>query len=288
MNTLYFTYALEVEKTASITQAADNLFMTQPTLSKAIKDLEANVGFAIFRRTSRGVVPTKQGEVFLAHARKIAAQLDRMELDFRTQEAGDQVFSVAIPHDGQLSQAAARFLCSFDSRREMELEIRESGPREIIESVAEGRFVLGILRLRRDREVYYMKLLREKRLQHQLLRETYDVPLMSRRHPLAEAPQLDAEALSPYIEIAFGDEELPNRTPSTRRILVNDRSVAMNLLRTNPLAYMWSPILPPSTLRHHGLIQHLPSSRPCRDLLISRAGYKLSDLDRAFLKELEK
>ena len=49
MNTLYFNYALEVEKTASITQAADNLFMTQPTLSKAIKDLENSLGFSIFR-----------------------------------------------------------------------------------------------------------------------------------------------------------------------------------------------------------------------------------------------
>lgn len=65
MNTLYFKYALEVEKTASITRAADNLFMTQPTLSKSIKDLEACLGFAVFRRTSKGVVPTQKGQVFL-------------------------------------------------------------------------------------------------------------------------------------------------------------------------------------------------------------------------------
>ena len=61
MNTLHFVYAIEVEKAGSITQAADNLFMSQPTLSKAVKDLEETLGFAVFRRTPRGVVPTRKG-----------------------------------------------------------------------------------------------------------------------------------------------------------------------------------------------------------------------------------
>lgn len=61
MNTQYFIYAIEVEKTGSITQAANNLFMSQPTLSKAIRDMEASVGFPVFKRTSKGVVPTQRG-----------------------------------------------------------------------------------------------------------------------------------------------------------------------------------------------------------------------------------
>ena len=69
MHTQYFTYALEVEKTGSITQAAENLFMSQPTLSKAIKDLESSLGFPVFKRSSRGVVPTRKGAEFLQHAK---------------------------------------------------------------------------------------------------------------------------------------------------------------------------------------------------------------------------
>ena len=61
MNLTHLKYAVEVEKTGSITRAADNLFMGQPNLSKAIKELEQQVGIAIFRRTSRGVAPTRKG-----------------------------------------------------------------------------------------------------------------------------------------------------------------------------------------------------------------------------------
>ena len=65
MNTQLFIYALEVQKTGSITQAANNLFMSQPTLSKAIKELELLLGFAVFERSSKGVVPTQKGQEFL-------------------------------------------------------------------------------------------------------------------------------------------------------------------------------------------------------------------------------
>lgn len=61
MNTLHFKYAVEVERTGSITQAADNLYMAQPNLSKAIKELEDTLGITVFKRTSRGMVPTKKG-----------------------------------------------------------------------------------------------------------------------------------------------------------------------------------------------------------------------------------
>ena len=60
MNTLYFRYAVEVERSRSITQAAENLFMAQPNLSKAIKELEDSLGITIFERTPKGVIPTKR------------------------------------------------------------------------------------------------------------------------------------------------------------------------------------------------------------------------------------
>ena len=76
MNTLHFKYAVEIEKTRSITQAAENLYMAQPNLSKAIKELENNLGITIFRRTSKGVIPTDQGLKFLEYAKQILIQID--------------------------------------------------------------------------------------------------------------------------------------------------------------------------------------------------------------------
>ena len=68
MNTLHLKYAVEVERTRSISKAAENLFMAQPNLSKAIKELEDSLGITIFQRTSKGVVPTQQGAEFLKYA----------------------------------------------------------------------------------------------------------------------------------------------------------------------------------------------------------------------------
>jgi DNA-binding transcriptional LysR family regulator len=71
MNTLHLKYAVEVERAGSITQAADNLFMAQPNLSKAIRELEEGLGITIFERTPRGVVPTQRGVEFLRRAKEI-------------------------------------------------------------------------------------------------------------------------------------------------------------------------------------------------------------------------
>ena len=79
MNTLFFKYAIEVDRTRSITQAAENLFMAQPNLSKAIKETEEMLGYEIFARTSKGVAPTEKGAEFLKYARNIMKQLDLIE-----------------------------------------------------------------------------------------------------------------------------------------------------------------------------------------------------------------
>ena len=88
MNTQHLKYAVEVERTGSITQAADNLYMAQPNLSKAIKELEDTLGISIFRRTSKGVVPTEKGAEFLVYAKRILTQLEKVEaLNARAKDA---------------------------------------------------------------------------------------------------------------------------------------------------------------------------------------------------------
>ena len=78
MNILHLRYAIEVERTRSISKAAENLFMGQPNLSKAIRELEENLGVTIFKRTSKGIVPTQKGEEFLVYAKRILVQIDEL------------------------------------------------------------------------------------------------------------------------------------------------------------------------------------------------------------------
>ena len=79
MNLSYLKYAVEVEKTGSITKAAQNFYMNQPHLSKIIRELERDLGCDIFDRTSRGMVPTKKGVEFLRYAKAILVQEEQIE-----------------------------------------------------------------------------------------------------------------------------------------------------------------------------------------------------------------
>ncbi len=83
MNTQHLKFAVEIAKIGSITEAANALYMSQPQLSKLILDMERSLGFPIFKRSARGVVPTSKGEKFLAHARNILEQVDIIEHLYR-------------------------------------------------------------------------------------------------------------------------------------------------------------------------------------------------------------
>ena len=97
MNILHLRYAVEVAETGTINKAAENLFMNQPNLSRAIKELEDSLGITIFDRTARGVNVTPDGEEFLNHARRILQQIDEVENLYAKDNINQQSFSVSVP-----------------------------------------------------------------------------------------------------------------------------------------------------------------------------------------------
>lgn len=295
MNTLYFVYALEVAKAASISQAASNLFMSQSTLSKSIKDLEGSLGFPVFHRTSKGVIPTQKGQEFLEHAQKIVAQIEKMERSLNALDSASQTFSLAIYRAGYMANAAAKFLRNFDNSREMELDIRETNSLEVIDLVSEGTYVLGVIRYHMEDEEYFLKNLAEKGLQYESIWQSRYVAVMPRSHPLAQKERITPEDLLPYVEIRFGDSRIPYVRVSSaaaeknnsKRILIYDRAMQVDLLQTTPLAYMYCSPAPAEFLERAGLVQRrIKTGNEFKDLLISRAGYRFSKLDRAFINEL--
>lgn len=296
MNTLHFVYAIEVEKTGSITQAADNLFMSQPTLSKAVKDLEETLGFTVFKRTPRGVVPTRKGTEFLNHAKKIVRQIEKMELALRTGDASHQTFSIAIPRAAYVMAAVPAFLRSLDASGGAEFDVQEASSMRVIEAVSASHFVLGVIRCHAEDEDYFLKSLAEKDLQWETVWEAAYVAVMAADHPLESRKRLAPEELLPCLEVAYGDEEVPyirvsEAEPlpggSGKRVLVYARSTWLELLRACPGAYAWSEPMSQAVLEENGLVQRqCPGSGRFKDFLISRAGYRFSALDRAFLREL--
>lgn len=298
MNTQHFIYALEVEKTGSITMAADNLYMSQPTLSKAIKDLETTLEFPVFKRTSKGVVPTQKGAEFLSHARRIVTQIQRMEQALYAKDTTHQLFSLALPRVNYMAQAASEFICTFDNTKDMELDIMEASSVRVIDAVAEGRSILGIIRFHMEDQDYFLRSLAEKGLQYESVWEADYVALMRRDHPLAQEKRLSPVQLNDYIEVTFGDDEvpyirvsesesLPENLRNHKRVLVYDRAMQLDLLRTNRLSYMLTSPVPAEVLQRNDLVHRkCTNSRRFKDMIISRAGYHFSKLDRAFINKL--
>ena len=298
MNTQYFVYAIEVEKTGSITQAANNLFMSQPTLSKAIKDMEESIGFSVFKRSAKGMVPTQRGLEFLDHAKKIASQVHKMEQALQAHDAAHQLFSLAVPRVSYIAKAVSEYICNFDGHVDMEIDILEDSSIRIMDQVADGHYVLGVIRYHAEDDDYFVKSLNEKELQYEIIWQSDYAVLMSENHPLAQQEILSASDFNEFIEVAFNDDEVPyvryseskiatGQMRNNKRILVNSRAMQFDVLRTNPRSYMWVSSLPKDVLETNGLVQRrIKSAGQFKDVLISRTGYHFSKLDRTFLDKL--
>ncbi len=302
MNTLSFKYVIEIEKTASITKAAENLYMGQPTLSKAIKELEATLGIMIFKRTPRGVVPTKDGAVFLEYAKSILAQIDEMEDYYKKEQANKVYFNVSVPKTSYVSNAFAEFVKEVDENEKFEINFRETDSIQTIKNVAEDDYNLGIVRYKIGYERYFIDSLKEKKLSFSEL-YTFDcIILLSEDNPLCKKDVLTENDLQNMIEIVHGDWAVPrfSQTELTKiektrrvpkRIYVYERGSQFDILRRIKNTYMLAtPIPNDELLRAHKIVQKKCNltNTTYRDLLIYRKDYKFSEYDKLFISKLEK
>ena len=296
MNTLYFKYAVEVEKAASITRAAENMYMAQPNLSKAIKELEETLGYTIFDRTKRGMVPTEKGADFLTYARRIVEQLNEMEMLSQNGGNCEQNFKVSIPRGSYVASGFTSFLAELDQKEEMDLTISETNSMEAIGDVVDSKCNIGVIRYQNIYENYFLEYLKNKGLKYRKIWEFEYVLVMSEQNPLAKLKNITPEDLEKYIEIAHGDTEIPyisNRTATGdkkqgKKILVYDRGSQFDILTNIQNSYMWVSPIPESYLEKYGLVQRACNveHNKYKDVLIYREGYKFSDFDLLFEEKL--
>jgi len=299
MNTLHLKYAVEVERTCSISQAAENLFMGQPSLSKAMKELEDSLGYTIFERTSKGVIPTQKGIEFLSHARNILIQIEKMEALSDSANTNKQNFNISIPRGSYIADAITSFISELDESKGININVQETNSMQVISNIIDGPFNLGIIRYQTEYENYFLDYLADKQLQFEPIWEFEHLALMSENHPLAHREEVDYHELKEYTEIAHGDTAIPYILQSnniradvsiktTKHIKVYERCSQYDLLTTIPTTYMWVSPIPEKWLNRYNLIQRkckAPSHR-YKDVFIYLKEYKFSSLDRSFLDKL--
>ena len=137
-------YAIEVARSRSISKAAQNLFISQPSLSNAFKELEKEMGITIFSRTNKGIIITIEGAEFLGYARQVVEQAELLESRYSNTQSPQQHFSVSAQHYAFAVSAFVRLLKEYN-RDEYEFTLRETKTYEIIDDVKNLRSEIGIL-----------------------------------------------------------------------------------------------------------------------------------------------
>jgi DNA-binding transcriptional LysR family regulator len=300
MNIQHLKYAVEVARTGSITQAADNLYMGQPNLSKAIKELEASLAITIFKRTAKGVIPTKKGREFLVYAQNILTQVEEVESLFKSEKAGRQRFNIVVPRASYITRAFIEFIRVLDPEREIDINFKETNSLQAIEDIMETEAKIGIIRYDSAFEKYFLDMLQEKELQSEVIWEFEPLVVMSDRHPLAKAREINYNDLLNYIEISHGDLTVPHLPFAAshkwrqaervqKRIYVYERGSQFDLLCKVPLTYMWVSSIPVELLERHRLTQRRceAARRRFKDLLIYPRGYRLNKLEKVFMEKLK-
>lgn len=232
-------YVIEVAKNRSISKAAQRLFISQPSLSNAIKELENELGITIFSRTNKGIVITSEGTKFLGYARQVIEQTDLLENQyFNTAQPPQQHFSVSAQHYAFAVSAFVKLLKDYD-RDEYEFTLRETRTYEIIDDVRELRSEIGILYLNDFNRQVISKFLREGSLTFHKLFEADPHVFISSTNPLAAQEYVTLEDLNPFPYLSFeqGDynsfyfsEEVLSTISRPKNIHVSDRATLFNLL----------------------------------------------------------
>lgn len=298
MNLLHLKYAVEVAKTNSINKAAENLYMNQPNLSRAIRELEESLGVTLFKRTSRGIVVTREGEEFLTYAKHILRQVDEAEHLFQNRKTQTQCFSVAVPPAAYITEAFSAFVQQLDAAKPMELFLKETYTQDTIQLLLQQEYHLGIIRYSRQQDGNLKQKLEDKGLTSELICEFTPLLTLSQNNPLAQKEVVTQDDLSQGIELFCGEAYTPTLplTQITRedsvsttgkRIFTFQSQSQWKLLQTIPGAYCFMPPVPPALLQQYKGVQKPYSSQlQYCDLLVHREHYHLTPYDHLFITQL--
>ncbi|MCQ5339503.1 LysR family transcriptional regulator [Eubacterium ventriosum] len=231
-------YAITVAETGTITEAANKLYISQPSLTNAIHELEKEMNIIIFNRTNKGISISKEGEDFLGYARQVLEQAAILEDKYKGDNGGKKKFCVSTQHYSFAVNAFVDLIKKF-GQDEYDFSLRETQTYEIIEDVARMRSEIGILFLNDFNEKVITKILKSYDLEfHQLFVAKPHV-FISRKHPLAQNQVITNEELEqyPYLSFEQGEhnsfyfsEEIFSATERKKNIRVRDRATLFNLL----------------------------------------------------------
>ncbi|MDO5558780.1 MAG: LysR family transcriptional regulator [Oscillospiraceae bacterium] len=231
-------YVIAIVKYGSITEAAKRLFISQPSLSNAVKDIEEELDIIIFARSAKGITLTTDGNEFLSYARQVTEQFELMQQRYTGKKPSRQLCCISTQHYAFAVNAFVNVLSALDTD-EYEFTLRETRTYEIIEDVKNFHSEIGILYLSEFNEKVITKILSENHLVFNHLFTADPHVFISSAHPLARHASITLEDLDEYPCLAFEQgeynsfyfsEEILSTAPHKKIIHVSDRATLFNLL----------------------------------------------------------
>lgn len=231
-------YVVCVAELGNITIAAERLYISQPSLTNAIKNLEEELGISIFNRNNKGVTLTDQGNVFLSYARQMLDHLDLIETKFMNKKEIKPYFSVSTQHYSFAVNAFIDVINKYDAKS-YNFTLRETQTYEIITDIKDMVSEVGILYLSSKNEEVLTKLLKENDIEFELLFTAKPHVFINDGHPLAKKKAISLEDLDEYPYLSFEQgknnsfyfsEEVLSTIDRKKNIKVRDRATLFNLL----------------------------------------------------------
>ncbi len=230
-------YVLEVAKCGSINEASKNLFISQPSLSNAIKELEKELQITIFNRTNKGIILSKEGTEFLSYARQIIEQTSLLEERYINKKKRKVKFSISCQHYSFAVKAFIELIKEYGFD-EYDFSIQETRTAEIIEHVKNMTSEIGLLYLNDFNEKVLMHFFKDAKLEFHELFVAKPHVFLSKHHPLAQKKSLELSELDDYPFLSFEQgqnnsfyfsEEILSTYPHKKSIKVFDRATLFNL-----------------------------------------------------------
>ena len=287
-------YAITVAGASSMNEAAGKLFISQPSLSASIKELEAEVGVELFKRTNRGISVTPEGEEFIGYARQVVEQYNLIESKYILKENTKKKFGVSMQHYTFAVKAFVEMVKQF-GMDEYEFEIHETKTYDVIEDVKNCKSEIGVLYINDFNKKVLTKLFHQSGVEFHELLKCHIYVYLWKGHPLASKKEITLEELEEYPCLSFDQghnnsfyfaEEVLSTYDYKRLIKANDRATFLNLMIGLNGYTLCSGIMCEELNGSDYCAVKLKSDEIMTIGYISRKGVPISPLGKKYLEEI--
>ena len=289
-------YVITVASVDSMSEGARILFISQPSLSASIKELEEEIGIELFRRTNRGISLTPEGEEFIGYARQVVELYELMDSKYIEKEKIKKKFSVSMQHYTFAVNAFVEMVKQF-GMDEYEFAVRETKTYDVIEDVKNFKSEIGILYVNDFNRKVLEKLFRESNLEFHEILNCHIYVYLWKGHPLAVKKSITLKDLEEYPCLSFDQgsnnsfyfaEEVLSTYEYKRLIKANDRATMLNLMVGLNGYTLCSGIICEDLNGSDYCAVKLQSDEAMTIGYLARKGIAISPLGRKYLEEIAK